>query len=79
MGSASNRLRNVVIGGRSSLMPLKSVTSAPLHLEACSEQFDLARDQRQVELAQSVARVGAFQIVLGRGTGPGRRSDAGRA
>ncbi|CAM5632847.1 hypothetical protein SSCI18S_05682 [Sphingobium scionense] len=47
------------------------------HLQRAA--IDLAADQQQVKLAERVARIVRFQIVLGPGTGPGLRSGAGRA
>ena len=67
MVSASRRLRKVVIGGSSSLMPLASISFRPVaSSNVWSEQaLDLAADQQHVELAQRIARVVAFEIVLG--------------
>ena len=56
-----------MIGGSSSLMPFESVSFSPVASSNRAERaiLDLAPDQQHVELAQSVARVVAFQIVLG--------------
>jgi hypothetical protein len=65
MVSASNRLRNVVIDGSSSLrQPLPSVSGHALE-GAKRTMFDLAGIDQHIELAQRVAGIGAFEIVLG--------------
>ena len=56
-----------MIGGSSSLMPLASVSFRPVaSSKVCKRAaVDLAADQQHVELAQRVAPVVAFEIVLG--------------
>ena len=81
MVSASSRLRKVVIGGSSSLMPLASISFRPVASSKRLKRaaFDLAADEQHIELAQRVARSRGFRDCPRAGTGPGRRSGAGRA
>ena len=67
MVSASRRLRKVVIGGSSSLMPLASISFSPVaSSKRLSEQpSTLPRDEQEIELAQRIAGIVAFEIVLG--------------
>ena len=67
MVSANNRFRKVVIGGNSSLMPFASVSFSPVASSNRAQRatLDLAADEQHVELTQGIARVVAFEIVLG--------------